>query len=121
MKFKLLLQGLHLLETFHQFEEIFFFCKQFSNTQIEIYIMHLFFSQIFIHCFLYCEYLWIINHTDIVKIIKNLIGIILKHKLPHMIIVNHNRDHNINLHHIKKFNSIIMIEHHEIFFQKCAC
>ena len=42
-------------------------------------------------------------------------GIIAKHQVPPMIIVEHNRDHIINLYLITNVNSIVMIEQHKRF------
>ena len=41
MILKFLLQGLKLIETFHQLSDTYNFHKQVSNMKIEIYLMHL--------------------------------------------------------------------------------
>ena len=49
MIFKLLVQGLQLIEIFHQFADRYNSHKQVSNMQIEIYLMHLiYFSKIYL-------------------------------------------------------------------------
>ena len=41
MKLKILVQGLHLIKTYHKQAKTLFLSKQVSNTPIEIYIMYL--------------------------------------------------------------------------------
>ena len=113
-KFNVLAQGLHWIKIIHQLAETSFFPNQVSNMQIEIYVMHLIFINLYLLFF--CEYLESFNHTSILKIIQNGIGILVKHPVPAMIIVDHNIYQIINLHLLINVNSIVMIELRETFF-----
>ena len=86
-----------------------FFHKQVMNIQNDIYIIKLVFPEILL-LLLFCEYLWSINHTDLVKIFLNRVGVIVNHPVPPVIIVDNNRDHITNLHLIINVKIIVMIE-----------
>ena len=57
MKFKLLVQGLHLTALIHQLAETLFFRNQVGNIKNERYIIYLICFSQSIHCFIFCEYL----------------------------------------------------------------
>ena len=82
---------------------------------ISIYLMHIFLFQTFIPYVLYYQYLWIIDRTALMIFIHNIIGFIVIHQVPLMIIVEHNRYHIINLILMTDVSSILMIEQHEMF------
>ena len=92
-----------------------YFHKQVSNIQIELYMMRLICFSGFIYWFLFYEYLEIVNHATIVKIIHIVIVILTKHPAPPMIIEDHNRYHIINVHLLMNVKSIAMIEMHKNF------
>ena len=114
IKYNIFVKGLHWTK---QISETFFLASKSVILKLKYISSISFFFSNFIYCFLYCEYLYIMNHAALVKTIQNIICVLVKHPAPPMIIVDHNRCHIIYLHLKINTSSIVMIELPENFLR----
>ena len=110
MILKLLVQGLHLIITFRQLADIQNFCNQISNVQIEIYIMHLIFTFLFIAFFVVNFIEHKPHNYSVIETERN--QHFLEASSSPMIAVDNKRNSVIDLLLITKIISIVMIEKH---------